>query len=77
MPSFAFNFHNNGKRKTLCYSFFIFKKELKNELLKQMKISFMITFTSIVYPLFGSKFVSSPLRLSAEQWSCGHQELAI
>ena len=33
-------------------------KELKNELLKQIKINFMIIFTSIIYTLFKRKFVS-------------------
>ena len=44
-------------------SFFIFMKELKNELLKQIKINFMIIFTSIVCTLLKSKFVPGPLRL--------------
>ena len=35
-------------------------KELKNELLKNIKINFMVIFTSIVCTLFKSKFVSSP-----------------
>ena len=41
--------------------------ELKNELLKQIKINFMIIFKSMIYSLFKSKFVSSPLRFSAVQ----------
>ena len=41
--------------------------ELKNELLKQMKIGIMIIFTSMICMLFKSKFVSSPLRFTAEQ----------
>ena len=53
------------------------------KLLKQIKINFMIIttsiviITSIVYTLFKSQFVSSPLRFSAVQWSRGHQESAV
>ena len=54
------------------FSLFVFMKELKNELLKQIKINFMISIISIFYKLFKSKFVSSPLRFSAVQWSRGH-----
>ena len=42
------------------FSLFILMKKLKNELLKQIKINFMIIITSIVYTLFKSQFVSSP-----------------
>ena len=59
------------------FSFFIFKKELKNELLKQIKINLMIIMTSMFYKLSKSKFVSSPLRFSAVQWSRGHKESAV
>ena len=61
----------------LRFSFFILMKKLKSELLKQIKINFMIIITSIVYTLFKSQFVSSPLRISAVQWSRGHQESAV
>ena len=64
----------NEKRNTVHFSFFIFMMELKNELLKQININFMITVTSMIYKLFKTKFVSSPLTFSAVQWSCGHQE---
>ena len=52
-------------------------KELKDELRKQIKINFMVNIINMVYALFKSKFVSSPLRLSAVQWSLGHQESAV
>ena len=74
---FWFSFKKNGKRNTLRFSFFIFMEELKNELLKQIKINFMVIFTSIVCTLFKSKFVPSLLRFSAVQWSRGHQESAV
>ena len=48
---------------------FIFMKELKNELLKQIEINSMVYLTSMVYSLFRSNFVSSPLRFSTVQWS--------
>ena len=35
-------------------------KKLKSELLKQIKINFMIIITSMVYTLFKSQFLSSP-----------------
>ena len=38
--------------------------ELKNELLKHIKITFMSINTSMVHTLFKSKFVSSLLRFS-------------
>ena len=62
-----FIFKKNVKRNTVRISFFIFTKEFKNELLKQIKINFMILFTSMIYMLFKSKFVPSPLRFSAVQ----------
>ena len=62
-----FIFIKNGKRNTVHFSFFIFMEELENELLKQIKINFMIVFTSMIYTLFKSMFVSSPLGLSAVQ----------
>ena len=52
-------------------------KELKNELLKNININFMVIFTSIACMLFKSKFVSSPQRFSAVQWSRGRQESAV
>ena len=65
IPSLVFHFHRkNGKRNTVRFLFFILMKELKNELLKQIKINFIIIFTSIVCTLFKSNFVSSPLRFS-------------
>ena len=48
-------------------------KKVEYELLKQIKINFMIIITSMVYTLFKSQFVSSPLRFSPVQWSRGHQ----
>ena len=48
-------------------------KVLKNELLRKIKINFMVVFTSMVYTLFKNKFVSSSLRFSAVQWSHGYQ----
>ena len=57
-----FHFHKkNGKRNTVRFSLFVFMKELKNELLKQIKINFLIIITSVFH---NSKFVSSPLRFS-------------
>ena len=58
MPSFVFHFHK--KWKTKYDLFFVFMKKLKNELLEQIKINFMIIITSIVCTLFKSQFVSSP-----------------
>ena len=52
-------------------------KELKNELLKNININFMVIFTSIACTLFKSKFVSSRQRFSAVQRSRGHQESAV
>ena len=65
------------KRNTVYFLFFIFMKELKNELLKNIKINIMVIFTSIACTLFKSKVVSSPQRFSAVQWSRGHQESAV
>ena len=65
------------KRKTKYSLFFVFMKKLKKELLKKIKINFMVIFTSMVYTLSKCKFVSSPLRISAVQWSLGHQESAV
>ena len=47
------------------FSFYIFKKKLKKQLLKKIKNKFMAIFTSLVYMLFKSKFGSNPLRFSA------------
>ena len=52
-------------------------KELNNELLKQIKINFLIIFTSMIYTLFKSRFVSSPLRFYAVKWSRGDQASAV
>ena len=60
-----FIFIKNGKRNTVRFSLLIFMKELENELLKQIKVNFMIVFTSMIHTLFKSMFVSSPLRFSA------------
>ena len=66
MLSFVFHFHKkNGKRNTVLFSFFNFMKELKKELLKNIKINFTFIFASMVYRLFKKKFVAMPLRLSA------------
>ena len=51
-------------------------EELKNELIKKIKINFMAIFTSMLYTLLKSKFVSSPPRVSTVQWSREHQEYA-
>ena len=78
MPSFAPHLKKkDGKQNTVCFSFFILTKKLKNELIKQIKINFMITITSMVYTLFMIQYVPSPLRFSAVQWSRGHQEFAV
>ena len=73
MLLFVFQFHKKWETRYSFFSFFIFMMELQNELLKQIKINFMIIFTSMIYTLFKSKFVSSPLRFSAVQQSRGHQ----
>ena len=52
-------------------------KNLKNELLKNIKINFMVIFKTMVYTLFKSKFVSSPQRFSVIQLSRGHEESAV
>ena len=70
-------FIKNGKRNKIQYSFFIFMKKLKKELLKKIKINFMVIFTSIVYTVFRSKFVSSTLGFPAVQWSQRHQESVV
>ena len=44
MPSFVFHFHEKWKTKRSSLFVLIFLKELKNELLKQIKIIFMIIF---------------------------------
>ena len=55
---FLFVFHFHKKWKTKYNSFFIFMKELKNKLLKQ------IVFTGMIYTLCKSKVMSSPPRFS-------------
>ena len=55
----------NGNEIQFVFRFSIFMKELKNELLNQIKIDFKIICAGMVYILFKSKFVSSPLRFSA------------
>ena len=58
IPSFVFHFYKkNGKRNTVRFSFFVFIKELKNELFKNIKINIMVIFTSIVCTLFKRKIV--------------------
>ena len=59
------------------FPFFVFMKELKNELLEDITINFMVIFTSIVYTLFKSNVESSPRRFSAVQWSQRQQESAV
>ena len=72
MLSFVFHFHKkNGKRNTVLFSFFNFMKELKKELLKNIKINFTFIFASMVYRLFKNKFVTMPLRISAVLYN-GH-----
>lgn len=48
-------------------------KKRITETVEQVEITFMIVVASMVYRLFKSKLVSSPLRFSAFQWSSGHQ----
>ena len=47
-------------------------EELKNEWRRQTNINFITIFTSMMYTLFKSKFVSNPLSFSAV-----HQESAV
>ena len=78
MPSFVFHFDfKNWKQNTVRFLFFVFMKELKNKLIKQIKIDFMSIITSMVYSLFKSKFVPSPLRFSNVQWSSQQQESTV
>ena len=44
---FALNFRN-----TVHFSFFIFMMAVKSQLLKQVKVNFMIIFASMIYTLF-------------------------
>ena len=55
------------KWKTKYSSFFVFqfREGLKNELFKKTKINIMVIFTSMVYTLLKSKFVSRSLKFSA------------
>ena len=65
MFSFVVHFHKkNRKQNKVHFSYFILK-ELGNELIKNIKINFVVIFTSMVYTLFKSKFMSSPLRFFA------------
>ena len=55
--NFLFQYIKNTKWQytdSVYFSFFTFMKELKNKLLKNIKIKFMVIFTSIVYTLFKS-----------------------
>ena len=52
-------------------------KELTNELLKKIKISFVVIFTSMKNPPFKSRFVSSPLIFSTEKLLRGHKKSAL
>ena len=72
MLSFVFHSHKNGKRNTVRFLFFIFMKELKNELPKKIEI-----FTSMIYKLFKCKFLSSLLIFSVVQSSHRHQESSV
>ena len=68
MLCFIFHFHKKWKTKySSFFSFFILMKELKNELLKQIKINFLTVFASMISRLFKSKFELIPLRFSAVQ----------
>ena len=58
MLSFVSRFHKKWKTKYSSLFFFIFMKELKNQLLKKTKINLMVIFTSMIYTLFKIKFVS-------------------
>ena len=76
MSSFVFHFHKKWKTKNS--SFFVFhfheKIEKKNDL--RSRLTLWLFSQVWMYMLFTSKFVSSPLRFSAVQWSSGHQESA-
>ena len=77
MLPFVFCFQKDRKRNKVRFSFFISMKELKSELIKNININFMVIFTSKLYTLFKSKFVLSPLKFSAVQWSREHQESSV
>ena len=65
MFSFVVHFRKkNRKQNKFHFSYFILK-ELGNELVKNIKINFVVIFMSMVYTLFKSKFMSSPLRFFA------------
>ena len=59
IPFFAFHFHKKWKKKYS--SFFVFHFHEEIELLKKININFIFIFTKMVYTLFKSKFVWSPL----------------
>ena len=66
----------NGKQNTV-HLVFHFHEGIENELLKNIKINVMVIFTSIIYMLFKSKFVSSPRTFSVVQLSRGHEKSAV
>ena len=76
-PHSFFIFIKKWRTKYSSFSNFHFHEEIKKELLKKVKAIFMVTFISMVYTLFTSKFMSNPLKFSPVQWSRGHQESAV
>ena len=75
--SFIFYFHKKWKTKYGSFFVFRFYEESEKRVTLIDKDYFMTMFTSIVYTLFKSKFVSSPLTFSAIQWSRGQQGSAV
>ena len=65
-----------GNKIHFWFLVFHFHEGIEKLIPYKTKINFMVIFTSMVYTLFKSKFVSSHLRFSAVQWSWGHQETA-
>ena len=79
MASLVFHFHKKTMENEIQFIFrFSFSwRNWKLKYLNNIKINFLIIVTSMVYPLFKSKFVSSPRKFSAVQGSRGHQESAV
>ena len=71
MLSFVFFiFIKNGKQNTVCFSFFIFMKELKNELLKQIKINFVINFMINFMIKYGIHVIQKQVRVKYPEIFC-------
>ena len=71
MLSFVFFiFIKNGKQNTVCFSFFIFMKELKNELLKQIKINFMINLMINFMIKYGIHVIQKQVRVKYPEIFC-------